>query len=81
MRVIMKPIEMIAKFKDGNPTPARFSYNGRTIDVEQIIERRAEILAGNPMKIYSCQSEIDGKLKRYELKFELKTCRWFLYKM
>lgn len=36
---------------------------------------------GNRMKIYSCQSEIAGKIRRYELKFELKTCKWFLYKM
>ena len=81
MKMIMAPVEMIAKFKDGNPTPVRFKYEGKVIDVEQIVSVSKEILAGNPMKIYSCQSEIDGKLRRYELKFELQTCKWFLYKM
>ena len=81
MKVIMAPVEMIAKFKDGNPEPARFKYEGKVIDVEQIISVSKEILAGNPMRIYSCQSEIDGKLTRYDLKFELATCKWFLYKI
>ena len=82
MKVLIHPIEMVAKFDmHGNPEPARFAYQGRVIDVEQILEVREEKLAGNRMKIYSCQSEIGGKLTRYELKFELATCKWFLYKM
>ncbi len=82
MRVIMDPIQMIAKFDlHGNPTPARFAYKGQVIDVEQVLKVTEEKLAGNRMKIYSCRSEIAGRLTLYELKFELATCKWFLYKM
>ncbi|HHY26880.1 MAG TPA: hypothetical protein GX523_09095 [Desulfitobacterium dehalogenans] len=81
MKVIMAPVEMIAKFKEGFPEPVRFRYKGEVIDVEQIVKVSEEKLAGNRMKIYSCQSEIDGKMTRYELKFELQTCKWFLYRM
>ena len=82
MKIIMDAVKMIAKFDThGNPTPARFQHKERIIDVQQIISTREEKLAGNRMKIYSCQSEIAGKIRRYELKFELKTCKWFLYKM
>lgn len=79
MKVLMQPIQMVAKFDlDGNLTPARFLFNNMSIDVEQVIETREEKLAGNPMKIFTCQSEINEKLVTYELKFELKTCKWFL---
>ncbi|MGE4273299.1 MAG: hypothetical protein AB7E31_10570 [Desulfitobacterium sp.] len=82
MKVIMAPVQMVARFDlHGNPSPARFVYDGKVIDVEQIVETREEKLAGNRMKIYSCQSEIGGELTRYEIKFELQTCKWFLYKM
>lgn len=82
MKVIMAPVEMVARFDiHGNPEPARFAYGGKVIDVEQILEVREEKLAGNRMKIYSCQSDIDGKLTRYDIKFELQTMKWFLYKM
>ena len=82
MKVIMAPVEMVARFDlHGNPEPARFAYAGRVIDVQQILDVREERLAGNRMKIFVCQSDIDDKLMRYEIKFELQTMKWFLYKM
>jgi len=33
------------------------------------------------MLIFTCQSVINGLEKRYEIKYELSTCKWFLYKM
>lgn len=59
----------------GKPMPARFKYGNQVFDVEQVLDISEEKLAGNRMKIYSCQSEIDGELKRYDLKFELQTCK------
>lgn len=82
MKIIAAPVEMVAKFKpDGSVTPARFAYNGKVIDVQQIISVTEEKLAGNRMKIFVCQSEIDGELKKYELKYELQTCKWMLWKI
>jgi predicted RNA-binding protein len=82
LKVIMAPVEMVAKFKpNGDVIPARFAYDGKVIDVEQILSITEEKLAGNRMKIFSCQREINGELKRFDLKFELQTMKWFLWKM
>lgn len=82
MKIISEPVGMVAKFDQyGNSAPARFLFDGSVIDVEQVISVAEEKLAGNRMKIFTCQSEIDGEMKRYELKFELQTCKWYLWKM
>lgn len=73
---------MIAWFDlPGTLRPIRFRHNGMVVKVEQIIKLSEEKLAGNKMKIYECQSNINGQLKRFELKFEQNTCKWFLYKI
>jgi hypothetical protein len=40
-----------------------------------------EKLAGNEMLVYRCESSIDGIEKVYELKFEIKSCKWMLFKI
>ncbi|HHY14300.1 MAG TPA: hypothetical protein GX526_06660 [Thermoanaerobacterales bacterium] len=87
MKILMKPIEMIAYFKEeGIPKPIRFrtsSANGlhRVIKVDKIITKTQEKLAGNNMYVFRCQSCINGMEKMYELKYELSTCKWFLFKI
>ncbi len=82
MKVCMIPIEMIAWFDiPGTLRPIRFRHEGNVVKVEQIIKISEEKLAGNRMKIYECQSEINGAVKPFELKYELQTCKWFLYKI
>lgn len=82
MRVVMKPIEMIAWFDlPGTLRPIRFRHDGNVVKVDQIMRSSEEKLSGNRMKIYECQSNIDGQLKRFELKYEMGTCKWFLYKI
>lgn len=87
MKVYMKQIKMIAWFtENGSLTPIKFQIKGEgeevvTINVGNISERSEEKLAGNRMMIYRCQSEIDGIEKLYELKYEVGTCKWYLYKM
>jgi hypothetical protein len=87
MKVYMKQIKMIAWFTEhGKLTPLKFQIQGSdnelvTIRVDNIIQRGEEKLAGNRMIVYRCQSEIDGVEKVYELKYEVGTCKWYLYKM
>jgi len=62
MKVLMKPIDMIAWFDlDGIPRPIRFRVNGEVYKVHQVFNISEEKLAGNRMKIYRCQSEIGGQ--------------------
>jgi hypothetical protein len=78
----MKPIEMVAWFDlQGVLKPNRFRIDGKVIKVSQVCHVTEEKLAGNRMKIYHCQSEVNGRLQTYELKFDLQTCKWYLYKM
>lgn len=89
MKVLMKPIEMIAWFtRDGKPNPIRYKIvkeyedgDNIIINVDRIITRAEEKLAGNRMIVFKCQSVFDGTEKLYELKYEINTCKWFLYKM
>jgi hypothetical protein len=82
MRSLMQPIEVIAWFDiPGTLRPIRFRHDGNVVKVGQIIKISEEKIAGNRMKIYECQSEIHGQMKRFELKFEMGTCKWYLFKM
>ncbi len=87
MKVVRKPIEMIAWFtEDGIPNPIRFRIKDSgesrmTIKVDRIIKRDLEKLAGNKMIIFTCQSFIDGTERIYEVKYEHDTCKWMLFKI
>jgi len=78
----MKPDTVIVHFDiDGTPQPLRFKLKDNAIRIEQIVSVTEDKLAGNKMLCFRCQSEIDGVLKPYEIKFEVQTCKWFLWKM
>lgn len=87
MKIIMKPVKMILlNDENGVLTPFRFQIRNAekeyvTVKIENITEKSEEKLAGNRMLIYRCQSEINGILKLFELKYEISSCKWFLYKM
>lgn len=87
MKVVAKPIDMIAWFtKQGIPTPIRFRIEKEdkefmVIKVDKIMHRNTEKLAGNPMIVYTCQSLIEGIERLYEIKYEISTCKWTLFKI
>lgn len=87
MKVVAKPIEMVAWFTvDGIPNPVRFRIKDEkqpwvVIKVNKIVTRSLEKYAGNEMLVFRCQSIMDGLEKIYELKYEKATCRWILFKI
>lgn len=87
MKILAKPVEVIAWFENkGNITPIRFRMEGednsyKVIKVDRVIMKQKEKLAGNFMHIFRCSSVINGVEKVYELKYEINTCKWMLYKM
>jgi len=87
MKVMAKPIEMIAWFtEDGTPKPVRFKIKNAdesvtVINVDRVIFKDLEKLAGNKMLLFRCQSIINDIDKIYELKYEINTCKWMLYKI
>lgn len=87
MKILMKPIEMIAWFTtEGNPIPIKYRVLSEdktniVIKVDRILTSEEEKLAGNKMILYTCESIINNMQKIYELKYEIDSCKWFLYKM
>lgn len=87
MKVISKPIEMIAWFKNKKiPEPLRFrlrndDHSYSIIRINRVIDIREEKLAGIRSYVYHCQSLIDNVEKVYELKYIVEACQWILYKM
>lgn len=86
MKVLMKPIEMIAWFTtDKKPIPLRYRIvdendTYRVIKIEKVLFVEEEKLGGNRMFIYRCESKINNFNRIYELKYEVDSCKWYLYK-
>lgn len=86
MKVICKPVDMIAWFeKNGKIHPLKFKLTdneeNQVIKIDHVQSVQLEKLAGNPMYVFDCQSQIKGLSKIYQLKYEVATCKWFLYKI
>jgi hypothetical protein len=87
IKALMQPVDMISWFtRDGVPTPIKYRLSGEdaarlTVRVDRIMERKEEKRAGNRMLVFKCRSMIDGTEKIYEIKYEVNTCRWYLYKI
>ena len=66
MKILMKPIEMIAWFnKDAYPVPLRYRVTAEdmsytVIKVDKILFREEEKLAGNRMILYRCEGIINN---------------------
>jgi len=73
VKILSTPIEVLAHFEnDGIPHPLRFKLNGETLKIEQVVSVTEEKLVGNKMLCFRCQSEIDGELRSFEIKFEVE---------
>lgn len=87
MKIVAKPIETVVWFDEGGiPHPVRFRIKAEDdsyiiIKIDKIIEREIEKLAGNDMIVFRCQRTIDDTLNLYEIKYEVGTCRWILFKI
>lgn len=87
MKIVMKDIETIVWFKkDEYPTPIRIRLQDENLEnivipVETILFREFEKYAGNNMILYRCKSVINNRERLFELKFEIDTWKWYLYRI
>lgn len=87
MKVIAKPIEVVSwTDTKGNINPVRFKIVNddesiSVVKIDKVITIDKEKLAGNLMLVYKCQSVVNGADKLYEIKYELSSCRWILFKI
>jgi hypothetical protein len=87
MKIVAKPIEMIAWTDiNGKINPVRFKLtkddeSSSVVKIDKVITVEKEKLAGNDMLVYKCQSVIKEVDRLYEIKYELSSCKWILYKI
>lgn len=86
MKILQKSVEMIGLYtENGAVYPYRYRVleNGTSevVSVKRIIERKEEKTRENKIIIYRCQSLINGKTKEYEMKYNVNSCSWELYKI
>ena len=86
LKVVAKPIEVVAWFdKIGTVHPVRFRIvqdeETTTVIIDKIINQIETKLAGIYMLVFTCQSLINDKEKLYEIKYEISTHRWILFKI
>lgn len=87
MKVVAKHIEVVAWFeKSGTPNPVRFRIENEDkslsiIKIDKIVTMTKEKLAGNDMLVFKCQSLINNLQNLFEIKYEIKTCKWILFKI
>ena len=86
LKVVAKPIEVVAWFdKIGTVHPVRFRIvqdeETTTVIIDKIINQIEERLAGVYMLVFTCQSLINCKEKIYEIKYEITTHKWILFKI
>jgi hypothetical protein len=85
MKVVAKPIEMVAWFNKEGVHPTRFKIESKegsaVVKIGRVIKKDLEKLAGNQMLVFTCQSEINGQIKPYVIKYEINTMKWMLFKI
>lgn len=87
MQVLAKPICVVSWTDEkGVIHPVRIKVQKEDeseviIKVDRVIITEKEKLAGNEMLLFRCQSVINNQQRLFELKYELKTCKWMLFKM
>jgi len=79
MKVINEPIDMIAIFeeKGGKVIPFKFKYKDKAIKVQKVTKVYEEKLAGNKRIVFVC---IHNERDIYEIKYEVDSLKWFLFK-
>lgn len=79
MKVVNEPVDMIAVFRSntGKITPFKFKYKDIPVKVQKVAKIYEEKLAGNKRIVFVC---IHNEKDIYELKYEIDTHKWFLFK-
>ncbi|WDV45324.1 hypothetical protein PV797_17620 [Clostridiaceae bacterium M8S5] len=80
MKIVNKPIDTVVVFESNKNKiiPYKFKYDDKTVKIDVIDKVYEEKLAGNRRIVFVCTNK--GHI-RYELKYEIDTCLWYLFKI
>ncbi len=85
-QIIDYPVQMISVFSTlGDVKPLRFKYEDPehqiiTVDVGNILAHKELTMGPGGSIIYTCESEIDGRNRLYEVRYQIGTHKWILTK-
>ncbi len=78
MKILNKPIKVMAIFHtDGKIEPIKFRLDDKVVSVDKIMKIYQENIVGNNRIIFVC---IQNGKDIYELKYELDSKVWYLFK-
>ncbi|MBR0130379.1 MAG: hypothetical protein IJM08_03655 [Firmicutes bacterium] len=86
MKVLARFIDTIVVFRGENrPLPYKFRFKddkgeSRELFVDSILMVSEQTVAGVTSLLYECQSDVDGEMKRYQLRYIVPQCKWMIYK-
>ena len=87
MRTLAKSIEVLTISDSyGNMIPLRFKAKDKNEDViiikvDNVKSSESEKLFGNIMMLYKCTGLVNDKHREFELKYEINSCKWMLWRM
>lgn len=78
MKIINEPIKVMAVFNtDGKIEPVKFRIDDQVVRIEKIMKSYEENIVGNTRIVFVCLHK--GK-DIFELKYEVDTKTWYLFK-
>ena len=87
MKIVAKPIDIAVWFDcEGTTHPVRFRLVGEdkayeTYKIDKVTMTYMEKIAGNPTMVFRCKSSIKEEEKLYEIRYEINSCKWMLFKI
>ncbi len=78
MKILNEPIKVMAVFyTNGQIEPVKFRFEDTVVKIERIMKTYEENIVGNTRIVFVCLH--NGK-DIYELKYELSSKTWYLFK-
>lgn len=87
MKILAKPIEVLAKFdKEGVPTPLKIKLEDenqeeRIIKIEFILFREKLTIEKKSIWAIRCRGIIQDVIKDFEVRYYCETISWMLYRI
>lgn len=78
MKIVNKPIKVMAIFQpDGKIEPIKFRLDDNVVSIKKIVKTYEEKIVGNKRVVFVCEHD---NCDLYELKYELDSKVWYLFK-
>lgn len=78
MKIVNKPIKVMAIFQpDGKIEPIKFRLEDNVVYIKKVVKTYEEKIVGNKRVVFVCEHD---NCELYELKYELDSKVWYLFK-